>query len=273
MQVILEALIWRIRILSRYLQKFGLFAGFGIFFRLYGLPLSFQRRINYAARVNYCGKSLKVRMGTSDISVFEGVLVNEEYDLSFLSLSPRIILDVGANVGFTSVFFANRYPQSRIFAVEPEESNFRALLENTKPYQNIVAIRAAVWNKRGKVQIMNRQAENWAFQVVDLEKNAGSALVNALTIDDLIKITGEKTVDVLKIDVEGAEVEVCGGNAENWLGKVCVIVIELHDRFREGCSVALNKAISGRGFERTRRGEHTILFRKGELDCYLGPEF
>jgi FkbM family methyltransferase len=268
MHAILAALVWRIRIFSQHLRKFGLFAGFGVFLRLYGLPLSFQRRINYTACVNYGGKPLRIRMDTSDISVFEGVLMDEEYDLSFLSLSPGTILDVGANVGFTSIFFANRYPQSRIFAVEPEESNFRALLGNVKPYQNIVPIRAAVWNKRGKVQIRNRQAEKWAFQVSEWEKGASSSMVDALTIDDLIKITGANTVDVLKIDVEGAEVEVCGENAEDWPGKVCVIVIELHDRFREGCSDAFERAVKGRGFRRFRRGEHIILFKKGKLGCY-----
>jgi FkbM family methyltransferase len=234
-----------------------------MFLKLYSLPLSVGMKIKIKAKaqLNYGGKPLRIRIGTSDVLVFESVFLNEEYDLSFLNLYPKIILDLGANVGYTSIFFANCYPGSRILSVEPEENNFKMLKENTRPYQNIVPIHAAVWYKNQRLQIKNPKAEKWEFQVGEVKDETCSVMVNALTMDDLIKITGKNTIDILKIDIEGAEVEVCGSNCESWLGKINVIVIELHDSLRKGCSDIFKRAVSHYDFQRVQRGEHTILFK------------
>ncbi len=69
-------------------------------------------------------------------------------------------------------------------------------------------------------------------------------------------------IDILKLDIEGAEAELFCANYENWLGKTNVIIIELHDRIREGCSEALYKATAHHNFQKVERQEHVILFKK-----------
>jgi FkbM family methyltransferase len=213
-------------------------------------------------RFSLYGKPLVIRTGTSDVSVFQAVFLEDDFDLSFLHLKPKLILDLGANVGYTSIFFAHTYPQSRVFAVEPEESNFKVLKENAAPYENIVLFQAAIWNKRTKLQITNSNAEKCGFQVSESKNKPVSSTVDALTIDELLAEANSNEIDILKVDIEGAEIELFSSNFENWLGKSNVIMIELHDRFRKGCSEIFNAAVKNYDFYRINKGEHTILTKK-----------
>src|SRR5262245_15773023 len=64
-----------------------------------------------------------LRTHTSDLLVFEQVLYREEYaPLKGLG-EPRLILDCGANVGYTSVYLLNHYPHARLIAIEPDAGN------------------------------------------------------------------------------------------------------------------------------------------------------
>jgi tRNA1(Val) A37 N6-methylase TrmN6 len=66
-----------------------------------------------------------MRKNPYDYATFEEVLLREDYNIDF-GFEPRTIIDGGANIGLTS-FFANKYPQADIVAVEPEEGNFEML--------------------------------------------------------------------------------------------------------------------------------------------------
>ena len=73
-----------------------------------------------------------LRRYTSDYSTFKQIYVKKDYDIS-IDFEPKIIIDAGANVGLASVYFANRFPNAIIYAIEPEQSNFEALVQNCKP--------------------------------------------------------------------------------------------------------------------------------------------
>jgi len=94
---------------------------------------------------------VRVRVGTSDVTTLVDILLRGEYD--FLTTSPKVIIDGGANVGYASIWFANRYPSATIFAVEPQKDNYELLRENVAPYPNIVPIRAALWSRRDLVDV------------------------------------------------------------------------------------------------------------------------
>ena len=195
-----------------------------------------------------------LRLRTSDVSIFRTVLRDSEYDLG-LDISPRVIVDVGANIGMASIFFAIKYPKARIIAIEPEESNFNLLVKNTRPYRNITAIRAALWNSDGEVSIglpAPDSYEKWGFQT----GIPGEGKARAVTMQTLLDELGVETIDLLKIDIEGAEKEVF--EACNWMERVGVLVIELHDRLKPGCRKALESAAGN--WRKMERGEMTILF-------------
>jgi FkbM family methyltransferase len=203
---------------------------------------------------------VKIRPGTSDKYCFEQIFLEGDYNLE-ISWDPSLIVDGGANVGYASIFFANRYPRASILAVEPEPANFSALLANVQSYPQIRAVRAAIWCKHEPV-IVNNPDESWAAYVVD----AGSApqsrhclTVQGSTIGDFLQMSGKETIDILKLDVEGAEREIFLSSDCSWLRRTKILIVELHDRLVPGCTEALEKALSAYSFRRTVKGENTII--------------
>ena len=157
---------------------------------------------------------VRLRVRTTDAEMFTQVLVVREYELPF-SAAPNVIIDAGANVGYTSVFYANKYPQTKIFAIEPAASNFRMLVKNTAKYENVVPIHAALWSTCGNIAITGLEFGHCGFRVSDNFKSAGET-VAAITIQSVIEQYGIEFVDILKLDIEGAEKEVLEGS-DAWI--------------------------------------------------------
>jgi FkbM family methyltransferase len=195
-----------------------------------------------------------LRLDTSDFCAYRDVLIfkTKRYDPDIPGFIPKTIVDAGAHIGMASILFALRYPAARIVALEPEPSNFAALLRNTAPYKTIVAIQAALWRQDGEVALGPSNAHpKGAFQVVE----NGSHRVRAITMDTVMRETGIDSVDLLKVDIEGAEKEVF--ESCPWISKVRVLAIELHDRVRLGCSSTVKNA--ARDFQCDERGEVTFF--------------
>jgi hypothetical protein len=88
--------------------------------------------------------------------------------------------------------------------------------------------------------------------------------VPSVTIGDILRESGFDHIDILKLDIEGAEKELFREGWEEWLPKVRMIVIELHDRFVPGCSQSFYSAILKRPFRQEVNGEN-VLIRFGPL--------
>jgi FkbM family methyltransferase len=204
-----------------------------------------------------------LRLRTSDVTVFSEILLDVQYDWEF-SANPKVIVDAGANIGLTAVFYANKYPHATIIAIEPEPSNFQMLKENAGSYPNIIAQRAALWNKDCDLDILDPGDGLWDFwgfrtstpQTSPIPKRG---LVRGMTMDRLMKDNGINYIDLLKLDIEGAEKEVCESPV-GWIDRVGALAVELHDRFKEGCTASVFAAT--RVFEhRWKRGETTFIVR------------
>jgi len=203
-------------------------------------------------------RPIHVRISTSDFPTLNKIFIDEEYKLP-VNIEPKLIVDGGANIGCASVFFANRYPGAQIIAIEPEESNFSLLEVNTRHYTNIRLIKAALWNKNGNLKIIEfEEYKKWGFRVEETQ-SFNSDTIKAITLTDVLKKPQYDRIDILKLDIEGAEKEVFTNNYEEWLPKVGVIIIELHDRFKPGCSEAFYSATGKYGFDEFRKGENIIL--------------
>jgi FkbM family methyltransferase len=200
-----------------------------------------------------------LRIDTSDFCAYRDILIfkSKSYDPGIPPFRPNTIVDAGAHIGMASIFFALQYPMARIIAVEPEPSNFAALVRNTAPYKTIIPIRAALWRQDGEVTLGPSNAHpKGAFQIVE----NGNQRVPAITMDTLMRETGIDSIDLLKVDIEGAEVEVF--ESCPWIGNVRVIAIELHDRVRPGCSYVVKSA--AKHLHCDQRGEVTFFVRQQE---------
>lgn len=239
-----------LRIFVNCFKRFGVLLGLRI-----GIKLLFSFGETHISLPDYPEKII-VRQGTSDIEVFEKVLVNEEYQ-SHLN-QPETIVDLGANVGYASIFFAVRYPESQIIAVEPEPSNFAQLQRNIAAYPNITAIQKAVWPSSEPVRIGDQTAEKWQFQIEQAQPGDGG-LVETVTMPELITRFEKKAIDILKIDIESAEKQLFESNASTWLDSVNLIIIELHDNLQSGCSQAFYGALANRDFDQYIVGENVFV--------------
>ncbi len=184
---------WHV-IIPGYVRKLGLLPGL----RAMGAS-TFARRDVYV-KVPRTVHPLRIRPRTSDKYLFEQIFLEDDYDVQSKK-SPRFIIDAGANVGFASVYFANRYPHAKIVAVEPEETNFRALQHNVAMYPNVTAIRVAIWGEAGELQI-DDSGDSWSCSVAAPSSIKGPT-VAAMTLDDLLTASCENSIDILKKTLKG----------------------------------------------------------------------
>jgi FkbM family methyltransferase len=189
---------------------------------------------------------IKLRANTSDLKVLEQIFFDEDYNFP-IDFEPKLIIDGGAYVGYSSVFFANRFPEAKIIAVEPEPSNFKLLKENTRNYKNIEVINSGIWNKLAYLRIKDIPLWHSGFMVEEVTDGEEFSF-KAITIGEISKRSGYKEIDILKLDIEGSEKEVFSSNYEDWLSKVKIIFIELHDRMKPGCSEALFSTVNKYNF-------------------------
>jgi FkbM family methyltransferase len=209
-----------------------------------------------------------LRPRTSDISTFSQVMVQQEYACN-LPRDPRVIIDAGANIGLTSIFYANKYPDATIVAVEPEASNFELLVKNASPYANIIALQAALWGEATRLQVIDPGLGHYGFQTQSSGNDSPGRHrhdVPGMTVDEIMRAKGLDFVDLLKVDIEGSEKEVFE-NSTKWLDRVGVIVIELHDRLKPGCSEAVFKVTEE--FAHSRQNGETVFLSRDT--CALDP--
>lgn len=200
-----------------------------------------------------------VRPGTTDVSVFNTTYRSKQYDYD-LTRPPKVIVDAGAYTGLSAAYFASRYPGATVIAIEPDGTNFDMLVRNTSSLANVHAIRAALWSNGGSVELTDPGAGAWAFRVAELSDSGGARnQVPGITIPDIMAQYSLPCIDLLKLDIEGSEKEVLASSAP-WIANVRAICIELHDRFKPGCSREFYRAVRDFPIE-FQRGETVMVMR------------
>jgi FkbM family methyltransferase len=235
----------------RYVYKVGIFKSLLIFLAMSTSGEEYE--------VKWKGRNYHIRKHSSDFVVFRSVVVFGQYNISRItSKNVKTIVDLGANIGFSVLHFKERFPDARIIAVEPEKHNYDQLVKNVQGQSNVTCLQNAIWYAQKNLDIFDSGLGEYGFRVVDANgKQVGS--VDAITMDDIITRFNLQTIDILKIDIEGAEKELFTHNYESWLPKVRCIVIELHDMYRPGCATAFFKAISSREFDIFCKGEDMVI--------------
>jgi FkbM family methyltransferase len=188
---------------------------------------------------------LTVRRADSDRIVIRQILAREEYGPVSALPDIRLIVDCGANIGVSSYYFLHRYPAARLIAIEPDAQNCALCRQNLRPFgDRVVVMQAALWPERRALRITpsSRRLGSWGLRVepVAVEESA-LAEVDGLTIPDILARAHEQgPIDLIKIDVEGAETELFR-TSPAWLASIRNIAIELHgDAARAAFAAALS---------------------------------
>ena len=192
----------------------------------------------------------------SDVAVLSQILVTREYEPVSSLRSVRLIVDCGANIGVSAYYFLHCYPEARLIAVEPDAANCALCRQNLKPFaKRAVVVQAAVWPENRRLQIVpaSRRKGNWSLEVEPSE----SGDVEGLTIPEILhRGDAHGPIDLLKVDIEGAETEVFRGSP-SWLALTRNIAIELHHALAEE---TVTRAIAGYQYERRQAHELTIIY-------------
>lgn len=209
---------------------------------------------------------LTIRPHTTDLWTVMETFERKVY-LPLCSRSDaEVIVDLGANIGDAAVFFAQRYPRARIIAVECDDANFQLLLVNVKPYSNVIPVKSAIWGENRRLSLESGSGEN-AVYVSAQEGVPPSKTVDGLTMEALMKAQQIDTIDILKIDIEGAEKNLFEHDC-SWLASVQTIAIELHDWRIKGCTTAffgaLIKYFAGH-FIFSQQGETVVITRESSM--------
>lgn len=178
----------------------------------------------------------------SDYEVFKQIFNFREYDvvLKIMDLNnyfpkKKIIIDAGANVGYTSIFFSKYLDTVKIFSVEPSSANLEIYKKNIelletpeefKIYHNALSEKS---NSFFNIERNFRDKRDWAMTT--LEDQTGE--IKGITIDEIIEENNLEYVTLLKIDIEGAERFIFKkNNSFCFLQKTQIIAIEIHDEFQ-----------------------------------------
>jgi FkbM family methyltransferase len=249
--------------------------------RFMDVPSVFRLR-NYLVRVGKTGgranKRLSLNMRSpihgriflrergSDIRTFKEVLEEQVYSAVLAKLPAcRTIIDLGANIGLTSLYLAAHFPDSHLFSVEPNADTYDVLRSNL---QRLIAdgrcriLQGAVWSaERPLVADASQGADHFsAFATREPSVNdISETTIAGYTMARIIAESGFSFIDLVKVDIEGAEVQLLKGD-RSWLNRVGAIAIEFHGESRS--TSAFDEIMAEHHFTIRDDGSHTVLATK-----------
>jgi FkbM family methyltransferase len=159
----------------------------------------------------------------------------------------------------SALYFARRFPQAQIISIEPDPANGALLQHNTRDYPQVQTIQKGIWSKSGHLRIRDKMADANAFQV-EWAAEPGTDTLSAISLEEILANSGVDVLDIVKLDIEGAEKEVFRAGYESWLPKTRLLIVELHDRMVPGCSKSLFDAVSKYDFACETRWENLIFY-------------
>jgi len=214
-------------------------------------------------------KGVHMRLGGSDPEIFRQMFVARDYDHPMPD-DVKVVIDAGANVGYASLWFARRFPEARIVAVEPDRNNFRQIAKNCRGIDRVGMIEGALWSHDGTISLQTSNEDGMllpamALQTWETGEDDGKGNmqpVPAVSVTSLKKHFGIDRIDVFKIDIEGAEREVFGDGDRSWIEEVRCFIIEVHEFFRPGARKAVFDALPASRYDIITRGENIFFYRR-----------
>ena len=221
-----------------------------------------------------------------DRGVIDQIFLNEDYRVSHWpqgrallaqyqsceAMAPdnkrALIVDAGANIGASAVYFSTLYPRARIVCVEPERSNCTLLRLNTDGLP-VEVVEGGLSASDGHMFLQDPGHSDWGFRV----GSTGSVRVPTVSPGSLLhKHSADCYPFILKIDIEGGEKHLFDGGNVDWLSAFSLVVIELHDWMLpfEGSSSGFMAAMGTGAFDIVFRGENLFCFNR-KLARHLAP--
>ena len=216
-----------------------------------------------------------------DKGVIQQIFLNQDYNISDWKqgkklleyhneqskILPSLIIDAGANIGASVVYFSKIYPNTFIFAIEPDISNWHLLEMNTDGL-NVFNFNGAIADLDGELVLEDPGRSDWGFitkRISESDKNPNINKVKSISPSSILAHSACQNTNplILKIDIEGGEDALFNGDT-NWLSKFPLVIIELHDWMLpfSGSSRNFIKSVAQYDFDFLYRGENIFLFNR-----------
>jgi FkbM family methyltransferase len=178
-----------------------------------------------------------IRKVGSDAAVLYEIFVKQEYSLltEFIrlnNLSVKTVVDVGANIGLAARFFQQQFFPEKIYCIEPHAENAAIARLNLKRFPHIYVHQAALWHKEEEVLYLHRHfrdGQDWSIAASEKSGSLGAGRCSAITMEAFMQKENITHIDLLKVDIEGAEVTLFSPYANtDYLKYVSIICLELH---------------------------------------------
>lgn len=183
----------------------------------------------YRTKIGAQTVDLWLRPGSGDLFVFHEVFLSECYRLPQLWRDGvATIVDLGANVGLTTLFFTTYFPHAAYICVEPDPDNALLLQRNLSFLgPQICIVEGAVSGQPGEVLFSNDRP-SWG-NAIDRQRQQGRR-VCCYSMHEIVALSPTGNIDILKVDIEGEEQQVFRDSGD-WLSYVGLIIIELHSPY------------------------------------------
>ncbi|MEN9521618.1 MAG: hypothetical protein RLZZ381_4206 [Cyanobacteriota bacterium] len=237
--------------------------------KLYSQLKHYQRY--QECKVKLKQKELIIPDAASFLSAYKEIFLKQIYKFKADHTSPKI-LDLGANIGLSIIFFQELYPNAEIIALEADPQIFRYLQSNinSQDYPNVTLIDKAVWYENSWLNFASEGADSGQIDCASSNHNYKTVQVEAVDIAELLS---NQAFDFIKMDIEGAEESVLP-RCQGLLDSVNHLFIEYHSKVgqKQNLNEILN-FLSQEGF----RLYIENLFEKPTpflgLDPYAGFDF
>jgi len=193
-----------------------------------------------------------------------------EYHLEQSARRPSLIIDAGANIGASALYFLNMYENGFVFAIEPDINNWQLLELNTQDYPAKTNFLGAIAEADGELLLEDPGHSDWGFRTKPVSTaNAGApgvkARVKSISPNTILADprVAAMTPLIFKIDIEGGEDSLFRGET-SWMQKFALIIIELHDWMLpfSGVSRSFLRAVAKYDFDLVHKGENIFLFNR-----------
>ncbi|RYF97103.1 MAG: FkbM family methyltransferase [Chitinophagaceae bacterium] len=223
-----------------------------------------QVSVCYSLRLPSGKHNIYLRTYRGDIAIFYELFWQRVYALKPLSEKRGMtIIDAGAHIGMATLFFLENYPVAKIYCIEPDPANLRLLHKNLRAEISggvVSVISCAISGDEGMRRLQNT---GWSYNshlVIDsgFEQDLKTEMVPVKTIAGILRENNIDHVDLLKIDIEGAETDLFL-HEPDWLNRIDNLLIEIHS---EQGKVQIRSLLTrlGFSFEKWNKNPHGDVY-------------
>jgi FkbM family methyltransferase len=212
-------------------------------------------KFNQTIKLTILGLAYQVSIGKGELDIIYHTNVKKDYTQlkSFIPSADAVCVDVGANIGSTSLVWAKTIKCGKIFAIEPHPRTYKLLEKNieiNKTYHQILPRQLAIGATDGDMVLFISEEGTMAMEPANYKWKGKEITVSSMSLDSFTQKEKIKIIDILKIDIEGYEAEALLGAAKT-LRKTKRVVLEYHsEELREKCLELLAQS----GFKSHEKG-------------------